>query len=97
MIKCNSCGRSDTVLIICDSYGKPICNSCANPGLEKHEVMESALKKAKAKYLAGVKEHGGSMDRCDLSQKEWLINLQEEMIDSLFYIEKLITDLEEVK
>jgi hypothetical protein len=37
------------------------------------------------------------MEREDLTHKEWLIHLQEELLDGAVYIEKLLEVIENVK
>lgn len=54
------------------------------------KIYLSALAKIKNKYRKGVEEHGG-MDKAHLTRKEWLIELQAEAIDTVFYCEKLIS------
>ena len=39
--------------------------------------------------MTGEKKYGTTMERGDLSIKEWLTHLQEELLDGAVYIEKL--------
>lgn len=56
-------------------------------------IQTSALNKMLQKYDCGVKEHGGGLHEKTDDPVVWLTNLQEEMIDAVFYIEKLLYDL----
>ena len=65
--------------------------------IQTDPILEKALNKAKAKYLAGVKEHGGSLADADIDVLELLRMQQEEQIDQLFYTEAAIQALENMK
>tara|TARA_R110002126_G_scaffold56480_4_gene150903 strand:+ start:572 stop:724 length:153 start_codon:yes stop_codon:yes gene_type:complete len=39
--------------------------------------------------MTGENKYGTTMERTDLSIKEWLTHLQEELLDGAVYIEKL--------
>ena len=53
-------------------------------------IAEKALEKAMLKYIAGTIEHDGGLDTAPGDLRAWLVHLQEEIIDSLFYIEKIL-------
>ena len=38
----------------------------------------------------GQKKYGTTMEREDLSKEEWLVHLQEELMDATVYIEKIL-------
>lgn len=45
----------------------------------------------------GYRKYGVTMERGDLNKEEWLIHLQEELLDGAVYIEKLLEVLRQVK
>ena len=45
--------------------------------------------------MAGLNKYGTTMERTDLSKKEWLIHLQEELMDACVYLERCILEEEE--
>jgi len=53
------------------------------------EVEENVCKKIMSRAEVGKKKYGVTMERDDLSFKEWLVHLSEELMDSLVYIEKV--------
>jgi len=57
------------------------------------KLFVSAMGKITDKYMKGLEEHGG-LEKADMSLKEALIMLQEEHIDSVFYIEKVLEIIE---
>jgi len=56
-------------------------------------IVESLLSRFKERSEAGIKKYGVTLDRNDLSRLEWLIHLQEELMDATLYIEKLKKEL----
>ena len=53
-------------------------------------VREDLLKRSQV----GIKKYGVTLDRSDLSLKEWLIHLREELMDATLYIKKIEMELE---
>jgi len=45
----------------------------------------------------GQKKYGTTMEREDLSKEEWLIHLQEELMDATVYIEKILHVIQRTK
>ena len=56
-------------------------------------IVESVLDKFKERSEEGIKKYGVTLDRKDLSSLEWLIHLQEELMDATLYIERLKKEL----
>tara|TARA_R110001592_G_scaffold154027_2_gene382897 strand:+ start:387 stop:569 length:183 start_codon:yes stop_codon:yes gene_type:complete len=56
-------------------------------------IVESLVSRFKERSEAGIKKYGVTLDRNDLSRLEWLIHLQEELMDATLYIEKLKKEL----
>tara|TARA_R110001592_G_scaffold35695_4_gene121198 strand:- start:15999 stop:16223 length:225 start_codon:yes stop_codon:yes gene_type:complete len=44
----------------------------------------------------GKRKYGVTMERGDLSTIEWLVHLQEELMDAAVYVERLIKEFEKV-
>jgi|TARA_R110001632_G_scaffold136116_1_gene251664 hypothetical protein len=59
----------------------------------RDSVLESVLSKFKERSETGVDKYGVTLDRKDLSRLEWLIHLQEELMDATLYIERLKKEL----
>ena len=54
---------------------------------------ERVCNKIQERAEVGKKKYGVTMERDDLNALQWLIHLQEEMMDAAVYIEKLLSDL----
>ena len=55
----------------------------------KDTIVESVITQFKARSECGIDKYGVTLDRTDLSSLEWLIHLQEELMDATLYIERL--------
>lgn len=55
----------------------------------KDSIVESVITQFKARSQRGIDKYGVTLDRTDLSTLEWLIHLQEELMDATLYIERL--------
>lgn len=55
----------------------------------KDTIVESVITQFKARSERGIDKYGVTLDRTDLSTLEWLIHLQEELMDATLYIERL--------
>lgn len=56
-------------------------------------VVSSVIEKYLERSRVGKEKYGTTLDRNDLSNIEWLIHLQEELMDATLYIEKLKKEL----
>jgi len=54
------------------------------------EIEDRVIAKIKARAELGENKYGTTMERGDLTHIEWLIHLQEELMDACVYVEKLI-------
>jgi uncharacterized protein (DUF2252 family) len=54
-------------------------------------VVRDVLKRFNARSLAGIEKYSTTLERNDLTSKEWLQHLQDELMDAVLYIEKLKT------
>ena len=59
----------------------------------RDSILESVLSKYRERSETGVAKYGVTLDRKDLSSLEWLIHLQEELMDATLYIERLKKEL----
>ena len=53
------------------------------------KIEEDVIRMIQERAMAGELKYGTSMERGDLSIKEWLTHLQEELLDGAVYIQKL--------
>ena len=59
----------------------------------KDSIVESVIDQFKDRSNVGIKKYGVTLDRNDLTMLEWLIHLQQELMDATLYIEKLKSKL----
>jgi hypothetical protein len=55
------------------------------------KIEDSVCDKILSRAKVGKEKYGTTMERNDLSRLEWLIHTQEEIMDTLVYLEKLIS------
>ena len=55
------------------------------------KIEDSVCEKILSRAKIGKEKYGTTMERNDLSRLEWLIHTQEEIMDTLVYLEKLIS------
>ena len=60
--------------------------------LYEDNVCDKILQRADV----GKRKYGVTMERNDLSTIEWLVHLQEELMDAAVYVERLIKEFEKV-
>ena len=78
-------------------------NTCLNTTInELHQIkydpiIESVREKFLSRSNVGLKKYGVGLDREDLTEREWLIHLQEELMDATGYIEVLLDKLKKRK
>ena len=56
------------------------------------KIEISVCKKITDRAFLGLAKYGLTMERKDLKEVEWMIHLQEELMDSVVYLEKLIQE-----
>lgn len=54
-------------------------------------IVDAVRNDLKQRSEVGIKKYGVTLDRTDLSTKEWLQHLYEETLDSALYIKKLLS------
>jgi|TARA_B100000287_G_C20387243_1_gene684086 hypothetical protein len=56
------------------------------------KIEDSVCKKIQDRAKVGKEKYGVTMERDDLNFKEWMTHLQEELMDAIVYIEKVINN-----
>jgi hypothetical protein len=59
------------------------------------KIEDAVMAKIYERALVGKSKYGVTMERDDLSLKEWLIHAQEEAMDLAVYLQKVIEELGE--
>ena len=54
------------------------------------KVEDNVCKKIQQRADVGKKKYGVTMEEEILSMREWLVHLQEELMDAAVYVEKLL-------
>jgi len=54
----------------------------------KDSVVQSVINKFKQRSEVGIKKYNTTLDREDLTDKEWINHAQEEAMDLILYLEK---------
>lgn len=57
-------------------------------------IVTSVVEKYLERSRVGKQKYGTTLDREDLDKIQWLVHLQEELMDATLYIEKLKKELE---
>lgn len=60
-------------------------------------IEEAVIEKIRQRAEAGLKKYGVTMERGDLSLRDWLIHAQQEAMDHCVYLERAIRDLDAAK
>jgi len=61
------------------------------------KIVEQVIEDLKSRSEIGIKKYGVTLDRDDLSLKEWLQHAYEECLDQANYLKKAITLLENLE
>lgn len=61
------------------------------------KIEESVINKIRSRAEVGERKYGVTMERNDLSVLQWMIHLQEELMDATVYLEKLIQENEHTR
>jgi hypothetical protein len=56
----------------------------------KDTVVESIIEQFRERSAVGIKKYNTTLDRKDLSTREWQIHMKQELMDAILYLEKLI-------
>lgn len=63
--------------------------------MSKHE--DEVCKKIQKRAKVGKAKYGTTMERTDLNTVEWLVHLQEELMDAAVYVERLIEEFKDLE
>jgi hypothetical protein len=55
----------------------------------RDSVVQSVINKFKQRSEVGIQKYNTTLDREDLTDKEWINHAQEEAMDLILYLEKL--------
>jgi len=59
-------------------------------GRNMSKIEDMVMRKIQARAVLGRNKYNITMERTDLSRKDWLIHAQEEALDLAVYLQKLI-------
>jgi len=62
--------------------------------MENDSIVESVVAQFKKRSEVGFKKYGVTLDRKDLSLRDWLQHAKEEAMDLVNYLEKTIQELD---
>jgi len=57
-------------------------------------IVRRVIVKHKVRAKMGQSKYGTNLDRDDLMDKQWLVHLQEELMDGALYIEKILQQMD---
>ena len=60
-------------------------------------IVSAVIRKMYQRSQVGIKKYGTTMERNDLTQAQWLVHLQEEMLDGAIYCQRLLLEIENLK
>ena len=52
-------------------------------------IVASVIAKFAQRSAVGIRKYGTTLDRTDLTTKDWIQHTQEELMDAILYLEKL--------
>jgi hypothetical protein len=58
-------------------------------------IVERVVSLFRSRSQRGIEKYGTTLDKNELSNREWLQHLQEELMDAALYVEKIKTILDE--
>ena len=59
------------------------------------EIVERVVSLFKSRSQRGIEKYGVTLDKNELSNREWLQHLQEELMDAALYVEKIKSIIDE--
>jgi hypothetical protein len=60
-------------------------------------IVDSVIQKFLQRSAFGQEKYGVTLDRTDLSVKDWIQHAQEELMDAILYLEKLKQTVQHVQ
>jgi hypothetical protein len=61
------------------------------------KIEDEVCEKIKARAEVGLKKYGTTMEREDFSDLDWMMYLQEELMDGAVYLQRLINNYRDIK
>lgn len=74
-------------------YANMVDGIVPNPQVKEDTVVKSVVDKYQERSEIGKLKYGKTLDRKDLSMREWLTHLQEELMDATLYVEKMLKEM----
>lgn len=65
--------------------------------IQEDSIVQSVIKQFHDRSQVGIKKYNTTLDRKDLSLHEWLLHVQQELMDATLYIERLKQELPDVR
>ncbi len=62
--------------------------------MQTDKIVESVIKDLRNRSLIGIKKYNTTLERNDLSLKEWLQHAYEECLDQANYLKRAISEIE---
>ena len=59
------------------------------------EIVERVVSLFRSRSQRGIDKYGTTLDKNELSNREWLQHLQEELMDAALYVEKIKSIIDE--
>ncbi len=59
------------------------------------EIVERVVSLFRSRSQRGIEKYGITLDKNELSNREWLQHLQEELMDAALYVEKIKSIIDE--
>lgn len=60
-----------------------------NEDFKYDSIVTSVISKMQSRARFGKQKYGTDLDRNDLNIEDWIIHIQEELMDAILYLEKL--------
>lgn len=60
-------------------------------------IEEKVIFKMRKRAVSGKAKYGVTMERDDLTIEQWLIHLQEELMDASIYVQRLIEEVDSMQ
>jgi len=75
-------------------YANMVDGIVPTPQVKEDTVVKSVVDKYQERSEIGKLKYGKTLDRKDLTMKQWLTHLQEELMDATLYVEKLLKEIQ---
>ena len=74
-------------------YANMVDGIVPTPQVKEDTVVKSVVDKYQERSDIGKLKYGKTLDRKDLSMREWLTHLQEDLMDATLYVEKRLKEM----